>query len=194
MLRLALLSAGLLTLALSTPRNTGKQAEPPALALGSRRPFLAIWRESQGFAPGAPYLRVAFWDDGRVVFSKHPEVWSDALCEGTISPEEISQLKRAVTGTGVFDLLGNCYLVPDAPVDCITVEVGGRKQMLYWDEVESPNYGINSNPKPQHLKFKACWKAVNQLALRARPEKGSPVKGKFIAPRGWYLKPSIQSE
>ena len=91
---------------------------------------------------------------------------------GNLSAARVARLKAALADTGVFDLEGTCYLVPDAPVDCLLVDLGGEKrQILYWDEVETLGYGINIDPKPHHLDFKRCWKAVNHLALVRAPRR-----------------------
>jgi hypothetical protein len=74
------------------------------------------------------------------------------------------------------------------------VDLDTKKQMLFWDEVEDPEIGINFNPKPHHLEFKSCWKIVNHLGLLALPDDGQPVKERFQAPKSWYLKRVIQSE
>ncbi len=97
--------------------------------------------------------------------------------------------------TGAFDLKGYCYLVPDGGMDCMMLDFSGKKQMLYWDEIEGPNYGINIDPEPHHLKFIECWKKVNALALNFIPARSEPVAEDFrSAPRSWYLKEAIQSE
>lgn len=90
---------------------------------------------------------------------------------------------------------GNCYLVPDAPVDCLLLDLGPKQQMLYWDEVENANYGINISPKAHHLKFKTCWKEVNKLALEAIPNKSQYHRERFSRPpKSWRLKEPIQSK
>ena len=97
--------------------------------------------------------------------------------------------------TGVFDLKGHCYLVPDAPVDCVMLSFGDSQQMLYWDEVEDKSYGININPKPHHLDFKKAWWNVNQLALSVLPDQAKKLDVRFQRPpKEWYLKRMIQSE
>jgi hypothetical protein len=107
----------------------------------------------------------------------------------------MDELKKAIEKTGVIELKGNCYLVPDAPVDCVMLDLGGKQQMLYWDERESPNYGINITPTEQHLKFKSCWKEVNRLAVAVVPKDSKPYGEKFQRPpQSWRLKKPIQSE
>jgi hypothetical protein len=173
------------------------QADPKVKAERNDRPFLAIWRRDDGFrlSSEAPYLRIAIWNDGRVRFSKDPTKWNHDLAEGTISADRMTQLKQAVVETGVFDLEGYCYLVPDAPCDCLMLDFGDRQQMLYWDEREGSGYGINIAPQPRHVQFKERWKTVNKLALAARPEKFAAVKERFKKPPdSWILKPPIQSE
>ena len=168
-----------------------------AAEVSTNRPFLAIWRDSEGLHRGseAPYLRIAIWNDGRIVFAKDPGKWSHELREGRIDAAQLAELKQAVEKTGVFELKGNCYLVPDAPVDCVMVEVGGKQQMLYWDERETPGYGINIAPKEHHLKFIRCWKEVNRLALNAIPKESQPYTYRFQRPpQSWRLKKPIQSE
>lgn len=104
-------------------------------------------------------------------------------------------MKKALLDTGVVALKGHCYLVPDAPTYCITVSIGDKKWTLYWDERENPNYGININPKPQHIEFKKCWKALNNLALVACPDQVTESREKFSQPqKSWYAEPSIQSQ
>jgi hypothetical protein len=173
-------------------------ASPPAQAKveGEVRPFLALWRRDAGrFVGDTPYLRFAIWDDGRVLYAKDPKKWGHELQQGHLSASRVARLKAALGDSGVFHLKGTCYLVPDAPVDCLLVDLGGKQQqLLYWDEVEAPNYGINIDPKPSHLEFKRCWKAVNHLALVALPDEGEAVKEHIQVPKSWYLKEAIQSE
>jgi hypothetical protein len=163
----------------------------------TNRPFLAIWMDSEGLRLGseAPFLRIAIWNDGRIVFARDASKWNHELLEGRIDAARMDELKKAIEKTGVFELKGNCYLVPDAPVDCVMLDFGGKQQMLYWDEREQPGYGINISPKEQHLKFMSCWKAVNRLALEATPKESQPHGEKFQRPpQSWRLKRPIQSE
>lgn len=158
------------------------------------RPFFALWKDDNGRGGGAPTLRFAYWDDGRVLFAKDSANWGSALQRGTVASYRVDRLKQAIAGSGVFSLKGNCYLVPDGDVDCLIVEIGDKKQMLYWDEVESPNYGININPKPHHLEFIRCWKLLNSLGVVASPDQFEASSTKFQPKRSWYLKRAIQSE
>ena len=172
--------------------TTGLAAED-----STSRPFLAIWQDTVGMVMGsqAPYLRIAIWNDGRIVFAQDPKKWNHELRQGTIDTAGLAQLKKAIKATGVFELKGNCYLVPDAAVDCMMIDVGDKQQMLYWDEVESPGYGINISPKPHHLEFKKCWKEVNRLAIAVLPKQSEPYKERFQRPpQSWRLKETIQSE
>lgn len=168
----------------------------PATERPQDRPFLAIWRDTEGFRRSeAPYLRVAIWNDGRIIFAKDPKKWGHELLEGGIDAARVAELKKALEGTGVFELKGNSYLVPDGPVDCVMLDLGAKQQMLYWDEVETANYGINISPKAHHLKFKSCWKEVNNLALGAIPKQSQSHAGRFPRPpSSWRLKRPIQSE
>ena len=111
------------------------------------------------------------------------------------SAGQVDQLKKAVEKTGVFELKGTCYLVPDAPVDCLLLDFGEKQQMLYWDEVETPGYGISIAPKPRHKKFMNYWKEVNKLALDAISGDSRPFAERFqLPPNSWRLKKPIQSE
>ena len=162
----------------------------------TNRPFLAIWRDHEGLHKDskAPYLRIAIWDDGKIVFARDPAKWDHDLLEGRIDATQVKELKQAIGATGVFELKGNCYLVPDAPVDCVMLDINGKQQMLYWDEVESPGYGINIQPTETHLKFKSTWKEVNRLALQAAPKDAQPYPNRFERPpESWRLKRPIQS-
>lgn len=183
-------------LSLGCERPTGPGSADAAASPKDGLPFLAIWRASDGLVmeSEAPYLRIAAWDDGRVVFAQDPAVWSHDLREAVLGPQDVTKFKEALLGTGAFDLEGYCYLVPDAPMDCIMLRVGDRQQMLYWDEREHPGYGINIDPQKRHLDFKKAWKAVNALALSYVP-RGPPIAPtKFEdVPPGWYLKEAIQS-
>jgi hypothetical protein len=178
--------AFLMTAAASLP--TSHSQEPK-----DDRPFFALWRSDHGWG-GAPALRFAFWNDGRVLFAKDSGKWGSELQQGRVASYRIERLKQALSASGVFTLKGNCYLVPDAGVDCLMVEVGDKKQMLYWDEVEAPGHGINIKPKPHHLEFIRCWKLLNSLGVVACPDQYEASKREFEPTKSWYLKPAIQSE
>ena len=168
---------------------------PPGKPSGEEdRPFLALWQQTGGRGSDGPSVRFAVWADGRVVYAGDPGRWGGEVRRGKLSAARVARLKAAVADTGVFDLKGTCYLVPDAPIDCLMVELGGKKQMLYWDEVEAAGYGINIAPKPQHLEFKRCWKAVNHLGQVALPDDGEAAKEPMRVPQSWYLKRPVQSE
>ena len=178
----------------ASPSVTAPVVSPKVI--GEDLPFLAIWRAYEGRVTGsmAPYLRVALWDDGRVVFAKDPTIWDHELREGRIDIKHISSLKQALLTVGVFDLAGYCYLVPDAPMDCVLVRINGQEQILYWDEVEAPSYGINIDPQQRHRDFIEAWKNVNNTALSYLPDDSSPSTFRFQSvPDTWYVKPAIQS-
>lgn len=160
------------------------------------RPMVALWRMSDGdrFDSRAPYLRYALWADGQLQYAVDPTKWGHELRRSMISATRVARLKAALVDSGIFDLKGTCYLVPDAPCDCMMVELGDKQQTLYWDEVEAPGYGINIDPKPHHRAFKRCWRAVNHLTLVALPDDGEEVKARVQIPKSWYLKPAVQSE
>jgi hypothetical protein len=154
--------------------------------LGSQRPLLAVWCKDEGWTYGgkAPYLRIAIWADGRVLFAADPKKWSHDLREGKIAPTRISELKKRIEKTEIFKLKGNAYLVPDGGHYCILADVDSRQQVLYW-------YGGVSAPR----KLRECWDALNQLALDFRPTNGTPVTGRFKgAPDSWYPKKAVNAE
>ena len=77
----------------------------------------------------------------------------------------------------------------------VMVDLDARQQMLFWDERETPGYGINIAPKENHLKFIRCWKDVNSLALKAIPKESQPYGKRFErTPDSWRVKRPIQSE
>lgn len=178
-------------LAQSTPGGGGS-APPQANSVVSDRPFLAIWHDRGGNAPGpqVPYLRAAFWDDGRVLFSLERAKWGPDLQQGRISQYRVERLRAALRRTGVFQLKGHCYLAPDMGVDCVMVDLGKEKQMLYW--VEGMTRWMDA---PHRQEFVKSWTLVNDLASVACPDRYEPVKGVFKQPpESWYVKPKIQSE
>lgn len=175
-----------------------QHAEPPK-PLPARStmnmPFLAIWSNHLRIGTGEnAYLRVAVWDDGQIQFAQDPKSGDYNLRQGRIDPAQVAALKAGLVNTGVFDLKGTSYLVPDAPCICMMVNLGNKRQMLYWDEVEAPGYGINIDPKPHHRAFIRSWKEVNRLAVQAIPDRSVPLEEHFQPPQSWYLKRPIQSE
>jgi hypothetical protein len=164
--------------------------------LFATRPLVAIWNDWERSRPNsAPSLRIAIWNDGRILFAKDPTKWTNELLEGHIESPRVDALKKALAQTGIFDLKRNSYLVPDAPVYCMTIDLGNKQRMLSWDERETPGYGINISPTPQDLAFKKGWKEINKLALSAIPASSTPYPAKFTRPpASWRSKESIASE
>lgn len=156
-------------------------------------PMLALWINSHGMRAGesrGPELRFAIWEDGRVLCAKDPEKGGTTLCAGTITLEQVALLKKQVNASAIFSLKRYSYLVPDAPVHCLIANADGRQQILYWDERDTPNYGINVDLKPEAVAFKECWKQVKQAGLKRLnkelPE--LPATESFQVPKSWYLK------
>jgi hypothetical protein len=178
----------------ANPAQKGVRSETPKRE--GDLPFLALWQRDSGghWGGSGPYVRFAIWSDGRVVFAKDPNKWAQELRRGKISSSRVARLKAALADTGVFKLKGTCYLMLHGPEDCLMVDLGEKRQTLYWDERDWPDYGININPKPHHLDFKRSWKTINHLGLVALPDEAEPVKDRFEVPKSWYLKPAIQSK
>ncbi len=165
--------------------------------------MVAVWQQvvhREVPAPGSPPprvgpgLRFAVWSSGRVVFAKDASSWDGPLLEGKLTESALKALSDNLAKTAVFDLRGTTYLVPDAPVLVTLVRIGGREQILYWDEVEAPNYGINTHPKPHHIEFKKTWRAVTDAVKSSLPASSKPFTGTFAPPQTWYIRPAIQSE
>jgi hypothetical protein len=164
---------------------------------GTNLPIIAVWEAGPGKIAdtNCPYLRVAVWADGKLVFARDPNVWNHDLLFAQLSDQVLAKLKQNIHRSGVFDIKGHCHLVPDAPVDCIMLSFDGSQQMLYWDEVEINSYGINANPTQQHLAFKKAWWEVNRLILSTIPDKAKKLDARFLSPpKEWYLKEMIESE
>lgn len=188
----------------AAPSTTSSASSAPtAEADWSELPMVAVWQQvshREVSPPGSPpprvgpALRFAVWSSGRTVFAKDATSWDSPLVEGKLSESALKTLSDSLTKTAVFDLRGTTYLVPDAPVLVTLVRVGGREQILYWDEVEAPNYGFNSHPKPHHLDFKRAWKAVTDAVKASLPAASKAYSGTFSPPPTWYIKPAIQSE
>jgi hypothetical protein len=162
-------------------------------------PFVAVWRDDWGSATRtdrSPSLRVAIWNDGRAVVAEDPGTWGSPLRETAIDAAAVADLKSRLGQTGVFELRGTCYLVPDAPSDCVLVRIGGRQRLLYWDEVEMPGYGILADPERRPRDFITAWKTVNRLALEALPDASSASASAFAftsVPDGWRIEPPVAS-
>lgn len=154
-------------------------------------PLVAVWRSNEGHVlrtdSQIPYLRVAIWPDGRFIVAKDPAKWAHDLERGSLSPEALAKLKKDLAETSAFDLKRTSYLVPDGGCNCALLKLGEKEVLLQWDEVETPNYGLNINPTPETKAFKACWKALNTLALGACPEKRESIKTRFVIPDDWLV-------
>ncbi len=152
------------------------------------RPFLAIWRDFDG-KTYAPSLRVAIWNDGRVLFAKEAPKWGTNLFLGRLKPGELTALKDRVRATGILDLGRTSYLVPDDAVYCLLVDLGDKRQLLYWNEDELRYYWNEDTSVPGTViagDFKRCWVKVNRLALSAAPASSSKTEEGFKgAPKSW---------
>lgn len=167
--------------------SVGFTLEPKesALTMPNERPLVAIWEHTPGFTFGsqAPYLRIAIWSDGTVLFAKDPSKWGHELRKGMIAVDRGSQLRKAIHESGIFSLKQTNYLPVDAPTDCMMVDLGTKRQILYSDES-----GLlrENNPKLQELKH--CWTLINQMALLACPTQSESAKGRLMkTPESWFI-------
>ena len=129
-----------------------------------------------------------------MVFAEDRASWDSPLREGRVDAVQVKAILEKATSTGVFDLRGETYLVPDAPVLVTLVRVGERQRILYWDEVEAAGYGINIDPKPHHMAFKQTWHALTRTLVEALPPRSTTLSISFQPPPTWYLKDAIQSD
>lgn len=161
-------------------------------------PIVALWlhadhRRSRSTAPN---LRIAVWNDGRVLSAQDPSKWGHQLELGRLTDDTLSKVKKQIQDTGVFDLKGRLsYLVPSAPVFCLLVQLDGKRQLLRWDEREMAGYGANTNPTVDYLAFKEAWKSVNKIAVSAVPDDSVQVVERFeTVPKPWHVERRIRSE
>jgi len=180
------------TMCLGVRADAAEEAAPFIPDPAGKLPMLALWLSHDGNAPSkmqrAPALRFAIWEDGRVLFAKDPGKWGGELQEGKIAPDKLALLKKQVAESGILKLKDDGYAVPDASGISMIVNVAGKPRLFYWDEVETPGYGINSNPKPEHLEFKRCWKQVSGLGVAAVPDASRKLSQSFRPPDSWRLR------
>jgi len=161
-------------------------------------PIVALWlhEDHRRSRSTAPNLRMAIWNDGRVLSAQDPSKWGHQLELGRLTDDTLSKVKKQILDTGVFDLKGRLWhLVPSAPVYCLLVQLDGKRRLLCWDEVEGSGYGSNTNPTPDYLAFKKAWKSVNQLAVSAIPDDSVQVLERFeTVPKPWYVERRMKSE
>lgn len=160
-------------------------------------PFLAVWMEDDGAGGpqiAVPRLRIAFWDNGKVVFDEKAPQWSKTLRKGMLKPEEVESLKQSLRQTTVLQLKETASLMPDGPEICMMVRIENKQQVLYWDEIESHTTGINVRLTEAMIQFKECWKKLNLIALNARPRETKPAEEPFHRPpRTWREKSGFSS-
>lgn len=157
-------------------------------------PIIAVWDDSleKSGEVNGPYLRLAIWADGRVVFARDPNQWSQDLQIGRISGKAMEELTGKILKTGVFELKRDEYLVPDAPSHKMLLSIAGWRKVLGWDEVDMEHYGISVNPNPDSNAFKKAWREVNLLAVAALPKESEKLNKRFEnPPRDWYRKEAI---
>ncbi|MCW1913596.1 hypothetical protein OJ996_08420 [Luteolibacter sp. GHJ8] len=152
--------------------------------------MFAVWLRSDGMRlvkdRKAPSLRFAIWEDGRVIRADDPRTWGSPLREGRLSPEQVTELKARMAGSGVFALKRTNAAVPDAPLHAMVVNLEGQRQILHWDEREIPNYGINISPNADDLAFMRCWKALNRAGTAVKPQGLKRAGDSFVfEPRSW---------
>ena len=101
---------------LPAPRITGEPTGAIANPFeGTNRPIIAIWQDFPGFTADTnyPYLRVALWPDGRVIFARDPNAWKHDLLNGQVSiqatqPIQLLMIVSAVA-TGSFTGQGRSH-------------------------------------------------------------------------------------
>ncbi len=166
--------------------NSSAQAPTNAPDLISHeRPFIAIWEDKPGhtFKQEAPYLRIAIWNDGSVLFAANPKSWSHGLRRGRISVEQVTRLKSAISASGVFDLKTTGIYPVCCPQDYILADLGAKQQLLSCAEVAWPHV-----KEREYQELRKCWYALDQIALSGRPDDFEAVDQRFRkAPPSWFL-------
>ncbi|MFA6242544.1 MAG: hypothetical protein WC655_16525 [Candidatus Hydrogenedentales bacterium] len=142
-------------------------------------PFIAVWLERAGIDMEYPFLRVAIWEDGRVVFAEDPNTWSHHLLLGQISPSEVESLKQLLPETGLFDLKERRLLYPDSKSVLLSFAKGGTRQELAYAEFPEPVSGPLTDDQIQLVK---TWFMVNRIVLAALPSHAQALHRRFPEP------------
>lgn len=151
-------------------------------------PIVALWRDDVGMVESderPPFIRLAIWDDGTVVYAQSQDIWNHELCCGKLPTERIARLKAAIGESGIFSVSMTGHLVPDTPRDILMVNCSGRTKVLFWDEIDIPESGINAFPTTESIEFKRCWKTVGHLATLSLPLGGVSKEARFTVPVSW---------
>ncbi|MFA6243931.1 MAG: hypothetical protein WC655_23510 [Candidatus Hydrogenedentales bacterium] len=167
--------------------SIGKVVETPAdlvsSPLGSdQRPIVAVWKGPTSYNTlQASYLRVAIWEDGRVVFAKDPGGWSHDLLLGQISTDDVVRVKRSLKESGVFELEDTSFGLSGFPSLCILVAIDEDERLLQIAESETYCYlGISD--------FMRVQPKVLRIVASCVPQKSKELGQQQFAPqRSWYL-------
>ncbi len=102
---------------------------------GPDRPFLFL-TQFRGYAHfgGKPRsnVRVAVWQDGRIVRVLSPENPGKDYVEGILKPEQLDELVGTIERSGILSVDPDRPLAPDANYADLTIRTrGGRRTWLY---------------------------------------------------------------
>lgn len=176
----------MLIVALLLPANFVEGYEP-LIFKDDDRPFLAIWRNYDGFTSKgeAPYLRIAMWDDGRVVFSPEVIGWNHTLQKGRIAAYRVERIKRALMDLGVFKLEKTGYGIPSMPQDLILLDLGeGKRKVLSGIDGDV----IRRKARAGWEDYVRCWESIKTIAAIGCPDDFEKVTERFESvPKSWLF-------
>lgn len=182
-------------------RQTNREEDQAHHGGWTTLPLFAVWRRIGAYprpddspATWSPALRFAVFESGRYAFAEDPTRWDSPLREGYVDQATLELIRGEIMRSGIFELTGTCYLAPDAPVLVTLARIGGREQILYWDEIESSSHGINRDPQPRHIAFKRVWYEVGATLAHHRPAQSTLNLEQFQPPMTWYVREPVQSE
>lgn len=161
---------------------------------------LAVYRENWGLASsGGPYLILAFWPDGTVVWSEDRLRGGPPYREGRVAPTKIAALFKQFERAGIFgdSKLAEDKFGPDSQFTVLYLKHGAKQlQMRSWHELQEASGDwvgtagssafLNGRSRaevlrkepPEFLYYRMVWSEVRAALSEALPAGGTPSSGK----------------
>ena len=195
--------------------HSANAPKPAALPITESDSVLMVYREDHGLgSSGGPFLIIAIWPDGRMIWSEDRLKGGVPFRTGNIDAKRVTAVLNRFVKDGLFEnkKLADGYFGPDSQFTSILVKSGKKElEMSSWHELHEASEGavafkagaglvaknstrleVLRDEPADYLFFRFVWSETRSKMTDLIPAESKAINGKIVRQAGvmtWQEEP-----